>query len=469
MNIEGFRAALGDIPVEDNPRIVQQKSRDHYWYSPRLKQQLEGVTAQIVVSPRSTEEVVQTLKAAFANEVPITPRGAGTGNYGQAMPLSGGAMLSLANMDKVLKIEKDRVRAEAGVVIEKLDEETIHAVNGELRFHPSTYRMATIGGFIAGGSGGVGSIRWGGLRNFGNILGLKVVTCEAEPRVLDLKGPDILKVAHAYGTNGIIVECEMPLAAHYDWVDMLVGFDSVMDAVAFAEQVALQDGLLCKEISPVAAPLPYDYFNRHRPFIKSREQSVVLLMVAPAAVPAMVDFVEFHKGDLLLRGDTLEPEVKAKLPPVYELAWNHTTLRGLKIDPTITYLQTQYPDLAHVKWAVDTFGDEMPMHIEMARFDGRVVFSGLPIVRYTTEERLEEIIRLHEENGCLVFNPHRYTLEEGGMKRTDRAQLQFKKEADPKGILNPGKMIAWDDPDFDFESGRTWLFTGLYTLGAKAE
>jgi predicted nicotinamide N-methyase len=109
------------------------------------------------------------------------------------------------------------------------------------------------------------------------------------------------------------------------------------------------------------------------------------------------------------------------------------------------------------------------MHIEMTRFDGRIVFSGLPVVRYTSEERLEEIIRLHEENGCLVFNPHRYTLEEGGMKKTDRAQLQFKKEADPKGILNPGKMIAWDDPDFDFDSGRTWLFTGLYTLCTAAE
>lgn len=468
MDISAFRAAIAGIPVEDNPRVVQQKSRDHYWYSPRLKAQLENVTAEIVVSPRTQDEVVTVLREAFKYEVPITPRGAGTGNYGQAMPLSGGAILNLMNLDKVIFIEKDRVRAEAGIIIEKLDEATIAAVNGELRFHPSTYRMASVGGFVAGGSGGVGSIRWGGLRNFGNILGLKVITCEAEPRVLDLKGPDILKVAHAYGTNGIIVEVEMPLTAHYDWVDVIVGFDTALEACAFAEQVALQDGLLCKEISPVAAPMPHDYFNRHRPYIRSREQSVVLLMAAPAAVPALVDFIAFHEGDLLLRGDTLPAEEKAKLPPVYELAWNHTTLRGLKIDPTITYLQTQYPDLAHVKWAIDTFGDELPMHIEMTRFDGRVVFSGLPVVRYTSEERLEEIIRLHEENGCLVFNPHRYTLEEGGMKRTDRAQLQFKKEADPKGILNPGKMIAWDDPDFDFDSGRTWLFTGLYTLGGNA-
>ena len=466
MDLTAFRAALGDIPVQDHPKIVLQKSRDHYWYSPRLKAELEHVTAQLVVAPRTQDEVKTVLAAAFKTGVPVTPRGAGTGNYGQAMPLSGGAILDLTGLDKVMSIAKDRVRAEAGIIIEKLDEMTRASVGGEMRFHPSTYRMATLGGFIAGGSGGVGSIRWGGLRNFGNILGLKVITCEAEPRVLDLVGPDILKVAHAYGTNGIIVEAEMPLTAAYDWVDVIVGFDSPLAACAFGEQAARQDGLLLKEIAPVAAPMPFDWFNRHRPYIKSREQSVVLIMAAPASVPALIDLITFHKGDLLLRGDTLAAEEKAKLPPVYELAWNHTTLRGLKLDPGITYLQTQYPDLAHVKWAIDLFGDEMPMHIEMTRFDGTIVFSGLPVVRYTTEARLEEIIALHEANGCLVFNPHRYTLEEGGMKRTDRNQLEFKKQADPNGILNPGKMIAWDDPDFDLDSGRAWLFEGLKTLGA---
>jgi hypothetical protein len=466
MDLSAFRAALGDIPVEDHPRIVQQKSRDHYWYSPILKAQLDHVTADIVVSPRTQDDVVTVLREAFRHQVPITPRGAGTGNYGQAMPLAGGAILNLMNLDRVISITRDSVRAEAGIILEKLDEQTIAAVGGEMRFHPSTYRMASLGGFIAGGSGGVGSIRWGGLRAFGNILGLRVITCEAEPRVLDLAGPDILKVAHAYGTNGIIVEAEIPLTAHYDWVDVLVGFDSIIDACAFGEQAAHQDGLHLKEISPVAAPIAHDWFNRHRPYIKSRDQSVVLLMAAPSSVPALMDFIAFHKGDMLLRTDTLAPEEKAKLPPIYELAWNHTTLRGLKLDPTITYLQTQYPDLEKVKWIIGQLGDEMPMHIEMTRFDGKIVFSGLPVVRYTSEARLNEIIKLHEDNGCLVFNPHRYTLEEGGMKKTDQAQLDFKKEADPQGILNPGKMIAWDDPNFDLNSGRAWLFDGLKTVSA---
>ncbi|MBU1306736.1 MAG: FAD-binding oxidoreductase, partial [Alphaproteobacteria bacterium] len=380
-------------------------------------------------------------------------------------PLSGGVMLNLMNMDKVLEIKPDRVRAQAGAVMEQIDHQTKAAVGGELRFHPSTYRMASIGGFIAGGSGGVGSVRWGGLRNLGSILGLKVITCEAEPRELDIDGEDILKVAHAYGTNGIIVEAEMPLTTAYDWVDMVVGFDDFMEASRFARAVALQDGLLVKEVSCYAAPIPEAYFNRHKPYLKDG-QSVVLLMVAPVALAAMTLFIGHHKGDLRYRSDAASEDELKRLPPVYELAWNHTTLRALKVDPTITYLQTRYPSVEHLEKIIGLLGDELPMHLEITRQDGVVTFSGLPLVRYTSEARLDEIVAIHETNGCDVFNPHRYTLEEGGMKRTDQKQLDFKRLADPKGILNPGKMIAWENPDFDFSAGKAWLFDGLNPVHA---
>ena len=69
--------------------------------------------------------------------------------------------------------------------------------------------------------------------------------------------------------------------------------------------------------------------------------------------------------------------------------------------------------------------------------------------------------------GAPVFNPHRYTLEEGGMKQTDAVQLAFKREADPQGLLNPGKMIAWEDPNYDFRSGKTFLFRGLASHAAE--
>jgi FAD/FMN-containing dehydrogenase len=461
-----IKKELEGIAIEDNPALVKQKSRDFYWYSPILKAQLDNVTADLVVSPISEEEVIRTLKVAFAHGVPVTPRGTGTGNYGQAMPLSGGIVLNLQNMNKVKSISFGRVVAEPGIVIAELDKQTKAHSKQELRFHPSTAQTATIGGFIAGGSGGVGSITWGGLRDLGNILRLRVVTMETEPRVLDLTGRDLQKVSHAYGTNGIITEVEMPLAPAYDWVDVLVGFGDFMDSVRFCDALAHENGILTKEIAPIAAPIPHLYFSRHKPWIKDG-QSVAVLMIADFAMDAFEAFAKSQKAEITFRSDRVE-SMKG-IPHAYELAWNHTTLRAIKVDPRFTYLQVQYPGPDHVervRTMTEIFGDEVPGHLEFIRFNGEIQCSGLPLVRYTTEERLEEIIRIHEDNGCPIFNPHRYTLEEGGMKRTDTVQLAFKQETDPKGLLNPGKMIAWENPDFDFRAGKTYLFPGLEELGA---
>lgn len=461
-----IKRELEGIAIEDHPGLVKQKSRDFYWYSPVLKAQLDNVTADLVVSPISEEEVIRTLRVAFAHDVPVTPRGAGTGNYGQAMPLSGGIVLNLANMNKVKEIAPGRVVSEPGVIIADLDRQTAAHSGQELRFHPSTAQTATIGGFIAGGSGGVGSITWGGLRDLGNILRLRVVTMEAEPRVLDLTGRDLQKVSHAYGTNGIITEVEMPLAPAYDWVDVLVGFDDFMDAVRFSDALAHENGILTKEIAPIAAPIPHLYFPRHKPWIR-QGQSIVALMIAPFAMDPFEAFCRSHKAEITFRSDKVE-SMKG-IPHAYELAWNHTTLRAIKVEPSFTYLQVQYPGPDHVERVrrmTEIFGDEVPGHLEFIKFNGAIQCAGLPLVRYTTEVRLEEIIRIHEENGCPIFNPHRYTLEEGGMKRTDAVQLAFKHETDPKGLLNPGKMIAWENPNFDFKSGKTYLFPGLEELGA---
>ena len=87
---------LDGLDVETQPQKVKRRSRDFYWYSPVLKKQLDAVTAEAVVTPRDEAEVVRTLRAAFARGVPVTPRGGGTGNYGQAMPLRGGVVLDLS-------------------------------------------------------------------------------------------------------------------------------------------------------------------------------------------------------------------------------------------------------------------------------------------------------------------------------------------------------------------------------------
>ena len=467
-DIDTLVARLGSIKHERNAELVRQKSRDFYWYSPVLKRQLEAVAADIVVTPANEAEAAHVLAQCFDLSIPVTARGGGTGNYGQAMPLSGGVVLSLTGLDQLRLVERGRVAAGAGALMADVDAAARAKCDRELRIHPTTWKTATIGGFIAGGSGGIGSITWGGLRDFGNILRLRVLTMEAAPRVLELTGEALHKVSHAYGTNGLVTEVEMPLTAATDWVEIIVGFDRFQDAAGYANGLGRQDGILKKLLSVIAAPSPHDYFLRHRKFLR-REASVVLAMIAPESVDALLAFTRRTRGaEVVFRSDTATADERKGLPPVYELSWNHTTLRALRVDPAITYLQVLYPfpgQLELIERIHARLGEEVRAHLEFARFDGDVTCFGLPLVRFSGEARLDEIIRIHEDMGAPIFNPHRYTLEEGGMKRTDEVQLAFKREADPKGLLNPGKMLAWENPAFDYRSGKVFLFPGLASAG----
>ncbi len=460
MTTDALKAALSHLEIDENPVSVRAKSRDFFWYSPVLKARMDHLTADFVVSPRSEAEVIEVLAAAHAQDVPVTVRGAGTGNYGQAMPLRGGIVLHMKNMTRVKAIHPGRVIAEPGILIRDLDTETRAHSGQELRMHPSTAGTATLGGFIGGGSGGVGSCTWGVLRDPGNILRLRVVTAEATPRVLDFTGEELHRVSHAYGTNGVITELEMPLAPAYDWVHIFVthrDFDAMM---RLADDLNHQDGVLKKLLSVYEAPTAKAYFQRIAPHVDDRDH-LLGLMIAPHSMDGFLTVLaRIPDARLIFRSD--QTEWDREPGPAYEYGWNHTTLRALKVDPAITYLQVGYgaagaaDRIAQVRAA---FPGELIQHLESMRMGGLPAYAGLTLVRFTTEARLDEIIARHEAMGCHVFNPHRYTLEEGGRQTTDARQLDFKREADPKGLLNPGKMIAWDAPDWDY--ARMYAYAGM--------
>ena len=88
---------------------------------------------------------------SIPRNVPVTTRGAGTGNYGQAMPLAGGCILHLKNLDKVREVAPGRVVTEPGVLLKDLDA-ACNETGQEIRMFSSTWATATIGGFIAGRS-----------------------------------------------------------------------------------------------------------------------------------------------------------------------------------------------------------------------------------------------------------------------------------------------------------------------------
>jgi FAD/FMN-containing dehydrogenase len=440
--LDDFLAAIAGIESSTEPIDLRRRSRDYFWYSPILYEQLKDKVADVVVTPRDEAEVVRVAAACARHRIPLTVRGGATGNYGQCVPLRGGVVLDMARLDCVEWQKPGLVRVQAGAKLFDIDAAT--RPNGwELRMHPSTKRMSQIGGFVAGGSGGVGSVTFGGMREPGNIVAARIVTLESEPRVIELRGDAAQKISRAYGTTGIITALEMPLAPAQPWIDVMVAFDDFIDGVRFAHAIALADGIVKKLLSPVEWPLP-QHFSAFRSACPEG-RSLLSAMIGEMSLESFETLLAATGGTITYRAPHEDVPGKA---PLYEHAWNHTTLQVLKTDRGVTYLQCLYPHDGLVE-AVEAVrekfgGGEVLQHLEFIRLNGLMTASGIPVVRYSTAERLYEIIRGFESCGVMIANPHVVTLEDGSRyKRVDADQLGFKQEVDPMGLLNPGKMRSF--------------------------
>lgn len=437
---DGISSELAGIEIIKDTDKIAKLSLDYYHFSPVLQPLLQDKRGDLVVLPTKEEEVIKIAKACVKYKAPLTIRGAGTGNYGQCIPLNGGVILDTTKMTKIPWIKPGLACVEPGVKMAVFDKQA-REIGWELRMFPSTYRMATIGGFIGGGSSGIGSITYGGLRDRGNLHGVRVVTMEDEPRVIELRGDEVQKVNHAYGTTGIITELEIPLAPAYPWAELIVTFDDFMSSAKFGQELANADGIIKKLICVLAWPI-HNYLPAFRNLI-AEGKHCALLMIAEQSLVVFKELVKECGGTISYEKSAEEAN---KGLAIAEFTWNHTTLHLRNIDPNLTYLQTLLPgdkNLELLEHLHHHFGDEMMMHLEFVRSRGQAIPTALQIVRYTTEERLNEIIRYHEERGAIIFNPHTYILEDGGMKTVDIEQLEFKKMVDPYGLLNPGKMRAW--------------------------
>ena len=134
-------------------------------------------------------------------------------------------MLDLALHGSVEAIQPDGVAvcqpgARLGVV-----EAEARKSGWELRCYPSTIVKASVGGFLGGGSGGIGTVAHGNLRDFQTVRAIEVVTMEAEPRVVKHEGEAVHDILHAWGTNGVITRIWLALTPAVEWSQCAVAFD----------------------------------------------------------------------------------------------------------------------------------------------------------------------------------------------------------------------------------------------------
>lgn len=228
-HISQFKKIVGDSYV-----LADEETLKHYGHD-----ETENLffPPEAVIKPRTPEEISEILKICNAERIPVTPRGAGTGLSGGALPHLGGVLLSMERMNTILHIDERnlQVTTEPGVITEVLQ----NAVKEKGLFYPpdpASRGSCFIGGNISENSGGPKAVKYGVVKDY--VLNLEMVLPGGE---IIWTGANVLKNSTGYnltqlvvgseGTLGIVTKIVLRLIPHpkYDLL-MLVPFRSLEQA-----------------------------------------------------------------------------------------------------------------------------------------------------------------------------------------------------------------------------------------------
>jgi FAD/FMN-containing dehydrogenase len=433
---------LGKQGVFSDAKSVSVFSKDAYYYSPVLREKLESKLADVIVAPQSIDELREVMQYACKHSIPITPRGAGTGNYGQAVPLSGGIVVSLHRMNKILNLNEETgvIRVQAGTRMGMLERAGREA-GWELRCYPSTWATATIGGFVGGGFGGIGSIRHGVI--WDNYLSsVTIMEMTPEATLHTFSGAELFGFIHAYGLSGIIVELEVNLAPALNWEESVMSFPTLESALHFGYEIANDDTLDKRLICINEWPIPTFF----KPLVNAggveENRAGVLLELGEGLTNEVAEKAKAFDGTLDYQVDA-EKYHKSSFN-LSDFTWNHTTLWAMKTDPNWTYLQSRFeaePEkaLEQVRILRDHHGDKVAFHFEYMKQNGALNLAALDLIYLQDKTAIYEAIEKREAIGVQVADPHSYYLD-SDPRWGGEPVLVAKAKYNPKDLLNPGKL-----------------------------
>lgn len=223
--------------------------------------------------------------------------------------------------------------------------------------------------------------------------------------MLTVPAPEALLLHHAYGTNGIILEVELALAPVHQWIERTDVFDDFADALNYANTCVRSPGLVKRQVALLATPIA-DYFSHLNDRYRTGQHAVISL-IAEESEGLCASLLQRHRGSNAIR--QASDEARTQNASLMEYCWNHTTLHALKVDNTLTYLQTAFDPLRYPQQILQMeqhFAGEVISHIEFLRdIEGNLTASGLQLVRYTTPARLNAIMQIFRDNDVKINNP----------------------------------------------------------------
>ncbi|MCW3978323.1 MAG: FAD-binding oxidoreductase, partial [Candidatus Bathyarchaeota archaeon] len=249
---QDLAAIVGEGNVTDS--IFERRLYDHDIAPlPSEISMIFKTVPDFVVRPKSVEEVSQIVEYANGNDIPVVPRGASTWGYGGTIPTNGGIVLALTDLKKIVDLDREgmTVTVEAGLrwkmLMEFLDERAL-----VFNVYPSSAPSATIGGWLATGGLGIGSLKYGHLKE--HVKEMRVVTPMGETLTLSNdEDPEFDSFIGSEGTLGVIAEVKLevhpkpekvlPELASFDDVETLVGvIERVVKRPTKPFFIEIQDG-----------------------------------------------------------------------------------------------------------------------------------------------------------------------------------------------------------------------------------
>lgn len=412
---------LGQNAVTTDRAAREKASVDGARMSPILAAKLPLGLADVVATPATPQDAAAAVAAAVRHGVPVTARGKGTGNYGQAIPTQGGLVLDLSRCRRVVEVGDGWMTVEAGTPMITI-EQTARAHGQQVLMYPST-AQSTIGGFLSGGSGGTGSIAHGLTTSGRFVRALDAVHAAPEPSVVHVDGVDAQPYLHNYGTAGIIVRATIALEPLQEWRAVYASFDSFAEAAHAVRPIARLEPtprLVSADPAPIASALPAD------PALPAGRASLRAIIDA-ATLDAVAEVIRRSGGRVDDMREGAQHTVRLSM-----ISYNH---------PIEWFQKATSGEHFHVEVTGDALVDRLDellavypgglLHLEAMN----TAPLGMLVAPYRSEadvlagfERLAAI-------GVRHHSPHQSNVD-FEVERTIALALQ----TDPKGLLNPGKL-----------------------------
>jgi glycolate oxidase len=424
---------------------------------------------EVAVRPHSAEEISKILRLANEKNIPVTPRGGGTGLCGGCVPAKGGIVMLFENLNKVLEVDKENmmVVTQAGVMLKDMYS---HIEKEGMFFppHPGD-ETATVGGVIATNAGGSRAVKHGVVRNF--VRGIEVVLPQGD--IINIGGKFIknstgLSLLNLFigseGTLGVITKAIISLLApSKETSSLIVPYDKIHDAIKTVPEI-IKGGILPLAIEFIEADaieLTEKYLGRNWPV---KGAKAYLLVLIDGSDKEDLEYLSGFLADIALKHgakDVFVADGKAKQKEILDFrsqmyeAMKPNCIETLDISVPISEIVDHIEEVHRIEakygiW-LPTYGHagDGNAHTHIMKFgfsDGRPDFNvkkdweGVyPVVRKLIHEDARN-------RGGMISGEHgvglvkkEYLLDFLGEKQIEIMKA-IKAVFDPNGILNPGKI-----------------------------